>query len=337
VVYGETGRAEVLVFIFRDRGQGEFFERELPALSEAIAQALVRHGSRLFYPYYRGTFRARGGVAAALRNPIYAPATQLREALEHARNDADLNARNEARAQRRELMSVVLQRKIRSVYEPIVDAKTLTVFGYEALARGPQGTALHSAGALFSLAESEGLTFDLDCLCRRRGIEGASQLPEGTKLFLNIRPSAFHDPSFQPDELVRTLERSRLKPSDVVLEISEQESIENFNVFRQARDDYGKLGFQFAMDDTGAGYSSFESVLELRPEFVKVDRAFVAGSDEDPARQAILQGFQSIAERIGAKIIGEGLDTLEELQTLASLGIPFGQGWLFGKPTPLRS
>jgi EAL domain-containing protein (putative c-di-GMP-specific phosphodiesterase class I) len=67
-----------------------------------------------------------------------------------------------------------------------------------------------------------------------------------------------------------------------------------------------------------------------------VDRAFVSGIDEDPARQAILLGFQSIAEKINAKIVGEGLDTLEELQMLARLGIQFGQGWLFGKPHPLR-
>ena len=68
-----------------------------------------------------------------------------------------------------------------------------------------------------------------------------------------------------------------------------------------------------------------------------MDRAFCAGIAEDPARQAILLGFQSIAERIGARIIGEGLDTMEELQMLAQLGVPFGQGWLFGKPHPLRA
>jgi EAL domain-containing protein (putative c-di-GMP-specific phosphodiesterase class I) len=337
VVSGETGRAEVLVFIFRERAQGEFWERELPRLSEAVATAAAKQGARLFYPYLRRVVPLPRGTAAALRNPIWAATTQLRRALEEARADADLTSRLEARARRQGLMSVVLQRRIHSVYEPIVDAKTLTVYGYEALARGPAGTPFASAAALFGAAESSGLIYDLDCLCREAGIEGAVDFPEGTKLFLNIRPSAFHDPSFQPDELRRTLERCRLKPSDVVLEISEQESIENFNVFRQARDDYGKLGFQFAMDDTGAGYASFEAVLELRPEFVKVDRAFVAGSADDPARQAILLGFQSIAERIRARIIGEGLDTLEELQTLARLGIPFGQGWLFGKPTPLRA
>ncbi|MGI9592097.1 MAG: EAL domain-containing protein, partial [Myxococcota bacterium] len=94
---------------------------------------------------------------------------------------------------------------------------------------------------------------------------------------------------------------------------------------------------QIALDDVGAGYASLESVMELAPDFIKVDRAFCARIDEDPARQHLLRALQTLAERIGARIIGEGLDTLEELETLGSCGIEFGQGWLFGKPTPLRT
>jgi EAL domain-containing protein (putative c-di-GMP-specific phosphodiesterase class I) len=63
----------------------------------------------------------------------------------------------------------------------------------------------------------------------------------------------------------------------------------------------------------------------------------VSGIDEDPARQELLRALRSVAEQIGACIIGEGLATLEELETLGRLGIPYGQGWLFGKPTPLRA
>ena len=68
-----------------------------------------------------------------------------------------------------------------------------------------------------------------------------------------------------------------------------------------------------------------------------MDRALIAGLDTDPARQALLKALQAMAGGIGAKIIAEGLDTLEELETLGKLQIPFGQGWLFGKPTPLRA
>ena len=228
------------------------------------------------------------------------------------------------------------ERQIYSVYEPIVEVSSRTVFGYEALARGPDGTELHSPATLFALADEHDLVFQLDCLCRQSGLDGARDLPGGAKLFLNVRPSTIHDPNFRAEALERTLQRCELSPSDVVFEISEQESIANFDIFREVRDYYGKLGFQIALDDVGAGYASLEAVMEIRPEFIKVDRAFCAKIDEDPGRQHLLRALQSLADRIGARIIGEGLDTIEELQTLGRIGIHFGQGWLFGKPHPLR-
>jgi len=234
-------------------------------------------------------------------------------------------------------MSVLVGEEVVSVYEPIVEVSTRTVFGYEALARGPVGTELHSPAVMFERATEEGLVFELDSLCRRRGLEGALDLPSGTKLFLNFRPTTIHDPSFQAEVLSRTLAQSRLRPSDIVFEISEQESIDNFWLFREVRDYYGSLGFQIALDDTGAGYSSLEAVMELSPEFIKVDRAFVQGIDQDPSRQELLKALHAVANRICSRIIAEGLDTLEELNTLGQLGIPFGQGWLFGKATPLRA
>ena len=166
---------------------------------------------------------------------------------------------------------------------------------------------------------------------------GALGLPGGTKLFLNVRPTTIHDPNFRPEVLCETLATCQLSPSDVVFEISEQESIGNFEIFREVRDHYRKLGFQIALDDTGVGYASLEAVMELSPDFIKMDRAFVSRIDEDPARQELLRALRSVAKQIGAQIIGEGLDTLEELETLGRLGIRFGQGWLFGKPTRLRS
>jgi len=123
----------------------------------------------------------------------------------------------------------------------------------------------------------------------------------------------------------------------VVFEISEQESIENFSAFKEARDYYRSLGFQFALDDTGSGYAGLEALLEISPEYIKMDRAFVSGVDEDPSRQDLLAALLTLAEKMGAKVIGEGLDRIEELEMLGKLGIHFGQGWLFGHPTPLRA
>jgi len=337
ILSGETGRDEIAIFLFRGADEVQFYKRELPALSRVLSEGLTRRGGRVGYPYVRRAFAFKVGTGAALRNPTISPHTQIRHALEEARGHADLTSRLEARRKRARLFELVLDGKVRSVYEPIVDVSTHTVYGYEALARGPEGSDLYSPTALFSTATEEDLLFQLDCLCRRSGLDGARDLPGGAKLFLNVRPTTIYDPAFRAEQITETLAASKLTPSDVVFEISEQESIANFSIFREVRDYYGKLGFRIALDDVGAGYSSLEAVMELSPEFIKVDRAFVAGIDEDPARQELLRALKAVSNTIGAQIIGEGLDTLEELETLEALGVPFGQGWLFGKPHPLRT
>lgn len=336
LVLGDPGKHELVLLLFRTLEERGFYREEIPQFMQTLDEALARHGHRVVYPYARASPIFGTGSTAIMRNPHFSVATQLRGAVEEARTDAGLEARIEARRRRKELTALVLAGEVTSVYEPIVDVGSKTVFGYEALARGPVGSEFHGAVSLFQSAEEEGLVFELDCLCRQSGLRGAEGLPSGTKLFLNVRPTTIHDPSFRPEALIRTLAKSKLAPSDVVFEISEQESIRSFDVFREVKDEYGKLGFQFALDDTGAGYASLQSVIELEPEFIKVDRAFVSGIDQDPARQALLRALHTVSREIGARIIGEGLDTLEELETLGQLGIPFGQGWLFGKPTPLR-
>lgn len=336
LVAGESGRDELALLLFRQPSEVQFYKRELEKLAALLTRGLNRRGARVGYPYTRSLAPPEVGVGTALRNPLIREETQIRAALESARDHVQLRHRLESRRRRGELFELVIEGRLYSVYEPIVEVETRTVYGYEALARGPEGTELHSPAKLFARATEQDLLFQLDCLCRQRGLDGARDLPGGAKLFLNVRPTTIHDPNFRAEALERTLARCQLSPSDVVFEISEQESIGNFAIFREVRDYYGKLGFQIALDDTGAGYASLESVMELSPEFIKVDRAFVTGIDEDPSRQELLRALQSLAQRIGAKIIGEGLDTLEELEMLQELGIPYGQGWLFGKPHPLR-
>ncbi len=337
ILAGELGRYEILVLLFRTHSDARFSRQELPGFDQALRQAVEGRGNKVFYPYTRKAPAFSTGAAIALRNPKFGLDTQLRKLVHEARLDAELNLRIERRERRQRILEVVLDRRVTSVYEPIVEVATRTVFGYEALARGPAGGELHSPMALFQLAEEEDLLFELDCLCRASALEGAIDYPAGTKLFINIRPTTIHDPRFRSERLIETLARCKLSPSDVVFEVSEQESIVNFKVFREISDYYRGLGFQIALDDTGVGYAGLESILELSPEYIKVDRAFISGIDVDPARQAMLTALESVAAKIGAKIVGEGLDTLEELEMLGQLGIAFGQGWLFGKPTRLRA
>jgi EAL domain-containing protein (putative c-di-GMP-specific phosphodiesterase class I) len=336
-VSGDAGTLEVIGFVCREASDGAMFRQELPGLTRALERGIEQAGRKLVYPWAREGPLLGVGYAATLRNPFRAGETQLRAVIDEARADAALAKRVRERQRRHAFLGMLLSNGVSSVYEPIVSVATKTVFGYEALARGPASSEFHSPAVMFGTAEREGLIYELDCLCRRSGLDGANALPGGTRLFLNVRPTAIYDPQFRPDAVTRTLAAANLSPSDVVFEISEQESIENFNAFREIRDEYRKLGFQFALDDTGAGYASLHALIELEPEFIKVDRALITNLDTDASKQNLLRALQLVADGIGAQIIGEGLDTLEELDMLAQLGIPLGQGWLFGHPTPLRA
>jgi EAL domain-containing protein (putative c-di-GMP-specific phosphodiesterase class I) len=330
-VVAEPGSDEVLVFVYRPRSDDRFYREELPAMTTGIGQSLYRNIARICYPYQRGTVHLPVGHAFTIFNPTERTGKQIKRMREQAREESALNARIHERRLREQFHQVILAENLSSVYEPIVDARTREVMGYEALIRGPAGTELETPAAIFPMAEKTGLLFELDCLCRRKGLLGAKGLPRGKKLFLNCLPSAIHDPGFREDRLRETLDAIGLAPQDVVFEISEKESIDNFEVFREVRDYYHLLGFGIALDDVGAGYSGLETVMELQPDFIKLDLSLVRGIDSDPHRRELVSALNNVSGKLGTRVIGEGISTEEELETLADLGIPYAQGWLLGR------
>ena len=336
IVTGELEADQVAIFLFRPRGHDVFYRESLGAIADALRGRFAQAGNRVVYPYQREAPRMPVGQALIFHNHAVREERQVRQVLQAARRDAELNQRIETRDRSRKLTDVVLSEDVTILYEPIVNVTTREVLGFEALVRGPWDTDLHSPGALFQLAEETGLVFELDCLCRRAALRGAKGLQPGRLLFLNCLPTAIHDPAFRGDVLRHTLEELRLRPDDVVFEISERESIDNFAIFREACDYYGELGFRIALDDTGVAYGSLEAIMELSPDFIKVDLSLIRSIDTDPPRQELLRALHAVALKLNAQIIAEGIETSEELATIQSLGIPLGQGYLFGRPAPLR-
>jgi len=336
VVSGAIGADEIYVFLFRARTDDQFYRESIDQIAAAIASKISGAGNRIVYPYRRDMPFVPVGSSFAIHNPGISEERQVREAIDRARADADLNAKIESRNRAKHFLDLVLAEDVTALYEPIVNVTTREVIGYEALTRGPWDTDLHAPEALFEMGEKTGLVFELDCLCRRLALRGARGLMPGKLLFLNCLPTAIHDPAFRGDVLRRTLQDLRLRPSDVVFEISERESIHNFEIFREARDYYSGLGFKIALDDTGVGYGSLEAVMELSPDFIKVDQSLVRGIDTDPPRQELLRSLNSVAGTLKAEIIAEGIETSEELTTIQALGIPYGQGYLFGRAAPWR-
>ncbi len=333
---GKSGVDELSAFVFRPRSDHRFYREELPALADAFAEHLQQNSHRIAFPYKRNSFSLPVGHAFSLHNSAFRAERLVRRAMEQARQEARLNIMLDAQRRRKQFFDVLLREEIRSIYEPIVELSTQENYGYEALVRGTNQESLISPGALFQAADLSGLTFEFDCLCRLTALKQVGDLLKpGDKLFLNCLPSWVHDSNFHREKLHKTLDLAKLKPSDVVFEISEKESIDNFDYLREARDHFGNLGFLVALDDTGVGYSSLESVMKLSPDFIKVDMSLVKGVDQDKPQQELLRALQSVAFKLDTTMIAEGIETPGELITLLEIDIPYGQGFLFSRPSGL--
>jgi EAL domain-containing protein (putative c-di-GMP-specific phosphodiesterase class I) len=326
----ERSRGDIVVFVFAPRSHSEFYGARLPELARTIARELTFKGRRAVYPYYKHVLELPIGVAVVLHNPTVKPERLILQAVQDARRDAQLEAGLRDRESSRQLLQVILSGDVKVRYEAIVDLNSARVLGYEALSRGPEGTDLSHPRELFRRAEDAGLLYELDCLCRKTALERARQLPAGRTLFLNCLPTAIGDPNLRDEGLRKMLEVFNLRPDDLVLEISESESIDNFGIFRDVANSCRELGIRIAIDDAGTGYASLEAIMEIAPDFIKTDMTLVRGIDADRPRQEVVRAINSLALGIGAQVIAEGVETDRELRALRDLGVRYGQGYYFG-------
>jgi PAS domain S-box-containing protein len=205
-------------------------------------------------------------------------------------------------------------------FQPIVKLDDGTVVGYEALTRfsGNESPAL-----AFAAAARAGLGIELETVTMAAAVKAAGRLPSEAYLSLNASPQFIHSGG------VEAAIAGVARP--IVIEITEHVAIGDYDSLRQALADLGP-GVRLAVDDAGAGFASFRHILELAPDFVKLDIALVRGIDQDPARQALAAGMVFFATERGLQLIAEGIETPEELATLRRLGVPLGQGFLLGRP-----
>ncbi len=337
IARGESDADCLLVFFFRPRAEHDFYRHDLPPLAERLSHHLLKKGKKLVYPYEQEAASFPVGYGLSIFNPSVRDGRGLRGAIEQAQREARLSAEATSLIAERELIHLVIAEDIRSIYEPIVDLRTFEIYGHEALARGPSGTEWEWPTRLFGVAQDANLLFELDVLCRRAAMRGAvGKRPDGQKLFVNCLPSAINDPSFNGDALRQTLESCGLQPEDLVLEISERETIENHAIFRQARDYFRSVGVKIALDDTGSGYASMAAAMDVAPDIIKVDLSLVRTIDIDQARQALVRALQELADKLGAEVVAEGIETEAELNTLRNMGIAYGQGFFFGKGGAIR-
>ena len=217
------------------------------------------------------------------------------------------------------------------VYQPIVDLRDGRVLGCEALARPAGSAPAASVAGLFDAARRLGRIRDLDWLCRRAALREARGLAPGTTLFLNVSAAAFLDPVHEVDQLLLLLRWAGRSPTDVVLELTEQEAVPDLERLQLVAGAYREHGIRFAADDVGDGHSTLEVLAALDPEFIKLARSLSTTTARTGSRAAI-RAAQAFARDRGATVIAEGVESPEVARDLLELGITVGQGNHLGLP-----
>jgi len=233
---------------------------------------------------------------------------------------------------KQELTRILKGKLLTPVFQPIVSVNQKKIIGYEALIRGPSDSPLHSPPNLFDTARQHDKHTQLEFVCREITISQFANLRLPGKLFINVSPSVLLEPDFSGGETLKFIEASGLEASSVIIELTEHQPTDNYQIMREAVAHYRNMGFVIALDDLGAGYSGLRLWSELRPEYVKIDKHFVQGLHEDSVKLNFVRSIHNMATAMHCKVIAEGIETVEEFQSIVKIGISHAQGFYFARP-----
>jgi EAL domain-containing protein (putative c-di-GMP-specific phosphodiesterase class I) len=326
---------EFLIFLGKKREDRIFYPTDLESLSGRVADYLDNSIFPVTFPYLRGRPRINVGYAVVLHNPLVKSERLINKLIEDAKIMSSYQEYRRLMRNKEKIQELIMKGSINTVFQPIVRFEDKKVIGYEALSRGPEGTEYENPYLLFDAAAEADVLFELDRLCRKKALINSRSINPGHKLFINCFPTAVHDPEFRDVYLTSFLDEVKINPVNIVLEITEREAIENYELFKEAVSYYSGLGFSIAVDDTGTGYSGLETLFELRPDFIKVDMSIVRDIDKNKVKQELAKALIALSKELNSTVIAEGIETEEELHALREIGVKIGQGFLFARPDTL--
>jgi diguanylate cyclase (GGDEF)-like protein len=224
---------------------------------------------------------------------------------------------------------------LHTLFQPILDGATREPIGYEALTRGPAGHPLNLPTALIAAAAQGGMRTELERACIESALRSYRDLRLKGRLFVNVLPQTLLDWRGFSGWLGIQLAQHHIDPHDVVLELTEHGLSEDESVLAAAVAPLRAIGCDIAIDDLGAGSSGLKTWSAIRPDYVKVDRYFVAGVEQDAVRSEILRSVVDMGRVTGCRIIAEGVENREQYALALELGVDYLQGYLFGQPQRL--
>jgi EAL domain-containing protein (putative c-di-GMP-specific phosphodiesterase class I) len=333
VALDEPRGLRLLLFLERKRlGPHPVSPADFKIVRTRLATTVVPRLTRAAFPYLKSPPRIDVAYGLALYNPLVHPENIVRRTIKDALAQAAHQRAADELAQREKLQDLIIRSRIVTAFQPIILLKDRTVLGFEALSRGARGTGFENAGDLFGTAARYALLVELDRLCRTRALLSSGRVPTNARIFINTLPATMRDPQFRGKALITFLERTQVMPERLVVEITEKLVIENYDAFRETLAYFTDLGISFAVDDVGSGYSGLESIARLKPHYLKIDMALVRDVHLSVTSRAMVQAILAMGQDIGSTVIAEGIQTREEADTLASMGVNIGQGFYLARP-----
>ena len=231
-----------------------------------------------------------------------------------------------------EFNNIINKKEINIVYQPIISLQNGLIYGYEALMRGPENSSFYSPLSLLDMAKKEDKLFELEMISREQAIIGAINMENDKLLFINVEPDIVNDTHYKAGNTKEILEMCNLTEKNIILEITERTSIDDYRKYIRVIENYRAQGYKVAIDDVGSGYSGLTRINLIKPDLIKIDMDLVRDIDKESFKQSLLSSVVKFATNTGVKTIAEGIETKEELEALIKLGVNYGQGFYIHKP-----
>lgn len=219
------------------------------------------------------------------------------------------------------------------LFQPIVDVEHGRILGYEALTRGPADSPLHSPLVLFEVAARCGQLVEFERIVVRAIALRFRELGLPGRLFINLSPDSVIAAQRHTRAILDDMATLGVRASDIVIEVTETRPALAPESLRCAADALRQVGFAIALDDLGEGFSSLRRWVDMRPDYVKVDRHFVDGIASEPLKQQFVRSILEMASTSGSTVIAEGVELEEDLRLLRRIGVVACQGYLLARPS----
>ncbi|MDM5330463.1 EAL domain-containing protein [Neobacillus sp. CF12] len=227
---------------------------------------------------------------------------------------------------------IITHKAITLLAQPIIDVATKEIRAWELLTRGPKGTVLEAPLQLFSVARQTGRLYELEMIVIEKILQQvkASRCRQG--IFVNCTPLTLGNIRFTND-LKKLLQKYRsISPKQITFEVTERDSIEGLKNFSFNINVLRLMGFKIAVDDTGAGYASLNTISELMPDIIKIDRSVIENIDKNSVKESMLKGLLLVAKEAGSLVVAEGIENQEEASVLTRNNVDLAQGNFYARP-----